>query len=164
MRVLLIATLFLLSMPTAGPAQPDGAEREAVLAVVQRFFDAMAARDPAAFEAVTMPEGRFFALIDESGQASMRSSTNAEFQKGLAAQTDALLERMWNPEVRVHGPIATVWTPYDFHRDGAFSHCGIDAFTLVKTPSGWKISGGVYTVERTGCRPSPLGPPRKPAD
>ena len=49
--------------------------------------------------------------------------------------------------------------PYDFHRDGEFSHCGVDAFTLVRTESGWKISGGVYTVETEGCAPSPLGPP-----
>jgi hypothetical protein len=36
----------------------------------------------------------------------------------------------------------------------------VDAFDLVKTPEGWKIAGGVYTVERTGCPPSPLGPPK----
>jgi hypothetical protein len=65
---------------------------------------------------------------------------------------------MWNPEVRVHGPIASVWTAYDFWVDGKFSHCGVDVFDLVKTAEGWKISGGAYTVERTGCAPSPLGP------
>ena len=58
----------------------------------------------------------------------------------------------------MHGPIASVWTPYDFWVDGKFSHCGIDIFDLVKTAEGWKISGLTYTVERTGCAPSPLGP------
>ena len=43
--------------------------------------------------------------------------------------------------------IATVWTPYDFWIDGKFSHCGIDAFDLVKTDEGWKIAGGSYTLE-----------------
>ena len=167
MRTLFIAAGFLLSVAMAGEAQPAGAsqpasaEQGAVLNVVQRFFDAMAARDPAALQEVTVPEGRFFALVDDNGQPSMRSSTNEEFTKSLAAGTEALLERMWNPEVRIHGRIATVWVPYDFYRGRAFSHCGIDAFNLVKTPSGWKISGGVYTVERTGCPPSPLGPPKK---
>jgi len=51
-----------------------------------------------------------------------------------------------------------VWTPYDFWVDGKFSHCGIDIFDLVKTAEGWKISGATYTVERTGCAASPLGP------
>ena len=57
----------------------------------------------------------------------------------------------------VHGLIATVWAPYDFWIDGKLSHCGIDAFDLIKTEDGWKIAGGVYTVE-SNCAPSPLGP------
>ena len=69
----------------------------------------------------------------------------------------AVRERMWNPEVRIRGAIATIWTPYDFWTDGKFSHCGIDAFDLVKTDEGWKISGGGYTIEAQ-CDPSPLGP------
>jgi hypothetical protein len=52
-----------------------------------------------------------------------------------------------------------VWTPYDFHIDGEFSHCGIDAFNMVRTDEGWKIASIVWTVERTGCENSPLGPP-----
>ena len=42
------------------------------------------------------------------------------------------------------------------HRDVA-RDC-VDAFDLVETPEGWKISGGVYTVDTEGCAPSPLGP------
>jgi len=50
-----------------------------------------------------------------------------------------------------------VWAPYDFWRDGKFSHCGVDAFDLIKTDEGWKIAGGGYTLE-SKCEPSPLGP------
>ena len=70
-----------------------------------------------------------------------------------------MLERTWAPQVRVHKGIATLWAPYDFWLNGAFSHCGIDSFELVKTGDGWKLTGGTYTMERTGCAPSPLGPP-----
>ena len=65
-----------------------------------------------------------------------------------------------NPEVRIHGTIATVSTPYDFHRDGKFTHCGTDVFSLVKTAEGWKIAGAMWTIQRVGCAPSPLGPPK----
>jgi hypothetical protein len=61
----------------------------------------------------------------------------------------------------VSGRVATVTAPYDFHLDGAFSHCGTDIFTLVNGPQGWRISGGVYTVIKQGCPPSPLGPPKR---
>jgi len=61
--------------------------------------------------------------------------------------------------VQVRGNLAQVWTEYDFHLDGKFTHCGIDAFTLVRVNGDWKIAGTSYTVEPTGCKPSPLGPP-----
>jgi hypothetical protein len=64
---------------------------------------------------------------------------------------------------RVSGGIARVWAPYDFWRGATFSHRGVDAFDLVMTESGWKISGATYTVEPRDCQPSPLGPPAAPA-
>jgi hypothetical protein len=48
--------------------------------------------------------------------------------------------------------------------DGGFSHCGIDSFELVRTDGSWKLTGGIYTVEREGCAPSPLGPPSTKGD
>jgi hypothetical protein len=63
----------------------------------------------------------------------------SEYFGRLQTSTRKNRERIWNPEVRVHGLIATVWTPYDFWTDGKFSHCGVDAFDLIKTAEGWKI-------------------------
>jgi len=138
----------------------EKATREAVLATVQRFFDTMAARDAAGAAGVVVPAGRFFAARVAEGKSVTRSFTNREYLDGLPRRKEDVLERIWEPEVRVHGRIASVWAPYDFWKDRAFSHCGVDAFDLVETPEGWKIAGGVYTAETEGCAPSPLGPPR----
>ncbi len=138
----------------------EKAPREAVLAAVQRFFDTMTARDVAGATAVLLPAGRFFSARAAEGRSVTRSFTNREYLDGLPRRKEDVLERIWEPEVRVHGRIASVWAPYDFWRDRAFSHCGVDAFDLVETPEGWKLAGGVYTVETEGCGPSPLGPPR----
>jgi hypothetical protein len=138
-------------------ATPDP-EEAAVIAVVQQFFDAMAAKDVDAFRATMMPDALVYAAPVPAGQLGGRNA--AADIEWLATTTDWLLERMWDPDVRVHGRIAMLWTPYDFWHNGEFSHCGIDIFTLVKTEAGeWKISSAVYTVEREGCAPSPLGPP-----
>jgi hypothetical protein len=109
---------------------------------------------------VLLKGGQVHSTRDENGQQTVRSVAFDEFVRSAAASQARLLERMWDADVRVFGRIATVAAPYDFHRDGVFSHCGTDVFDLVKTPEGWKISGILYTVERQGCRPSPLGPPR----
>jgi hypothetical protein len=57
------------------------------------------------------------------------------------------------------GDLATVWAPYDFHRNVQFSHCGTDAFDLLRTADGWRLTGGAYTVETESCPECPLGPP-----
>jgi hypothetical protein len=99
-------------------------------------------------------------VIEQDGGLAVRGRSFQAYMDGLRTAKGTPLERMWDPEVRVHGPLATVWTKYDFHNDGAFSHCGVDSFQLVKTAEGWKIAGAAYTVERTKCAPHPAGPPK----
>jgi hypothetical protein len=152
--VLVVAT----SAVVQNPPPPDvGVEREAVLKTVQAFFDTMAAKDVEGARKILILEGRFNALRMQDGKWSIRTFSTDEYLKTLGNGKQAMRERMWNPEVRIRGPIATVWTPYDFWIDGKFSHCGIDAFDLVKTDEGWKLTGGNYTIEAK-CDPSPLGP------
>ena len=90
----------------------------------------------------------------------MWTRLNSDDVAGLSKGKGVLLERIWDPEVKIRGPIANVWTPYDFWIDGKFSHCGIDSFDLIKVDGQWKISGIMYTVE-SDCKPSPLGPLKK---
>lgn len=145
---------------SATAALPRTAEEAAVLASVQRFFDTMTARDSIGTRSVLDDEGDFVSVRwGDDGNAIVRRAPNAAYLAGMRNRKDTYLERLWDAEVRIHGPIATVWTPYDFHINGTFSHCGVDAFQLRKTDAGWMITGGTYTVERTGCAPSPLGTP-----
>ena len=159
MRVALFIILFVFvvsgfSRMTQAQSTTDR-ERDAILKVVQIFFDTMTARDVDSAREILVPQGRFHAMRAGS---EPRSLSNEEYLAQLQASKQTMRERIWNPEVRIHGAIATMWAPYDFWIDGKLSHCGVDAFDLIKTADGWKISGGAYTVERTGCAPSPLGP------
>ena len=85
------------------------------------------------------------------------TTRNADFLNALGAVEEVWQERMWAPQVQVHGGLATLWAPYDFHRDGVFSHCGVDAFTLLRYDDGWKIAAVAYTVEPEGCTGPPEG-------
>ena len=105
---------------------------------------------------VMMPEGRSYSVREDG---SIRTQSHAEFFENIVDEQTDFLERMWDPTVLVHDRIAVLWTPYDFHRNGQFSHCGIDAFSLIKVDDEWKITGTIYTVQREGCPESPLGPP-----
>jgi hypothetical protein len=169
-RMLLPALSVMLTFAGASGAAAQStaaaADSAAVVATVQRLFDAMAKRDTAAARAILLPGSQFIS-VRSGGPATgnplalaPRRQSDTTFLRSLAAGRERLLERFWAPVVRVHGPLAEVWTRYDFHIDGKFSHCGIDSFSLLRTAGGWQIAGIVYTVESTGCAPSPLGTPK----
>jgi hypothetical protein len=142
-------------------AQTPAADTTSPAAVVQRLFDAMGRADTATLRTLLLPGMHFVAMSAEApAPAAPRIQADTTFIRSLGAQRQRLLERMWEPVVRVQGSIATVWAPYDFHVDGTFSHCGVDTATLLRTARGWQIATLAYTVQRTGCAPSPLGPPR----
>ncbi len=144
---------FLLA---ALPLHAAGDERE-VLAVAHRLFDAMAAHDENALRSILAPEGHIYSIRADKPVAV---STAAEFATRIGASKEALLERIWKSTILVEDRIATLWAPYDFHRGGKLSHCGIDSFTFMKTSEGWKITGLFFTVvDPAGCSSSPLGPP-----
>jgi hypothetical protein len=153
-RVLLI--FLLATLPWTSSAQSP-TDRDAVLKTIKLFFDTMAAKDVEGARKIMVPEGRFYAMDMLKATMAPASFTSEEYFVRLQQNKQTLRERIWNPEVRVHRTIATVWAPYDFWIDGKFSHCGVDAFDLIKAPDGWKIAGGAFTMEAK-CEPSPLGP------
>ena len=151
-----IAIALLLSVASQSP----NAEQAAVLKIVQAFFDTMTARDIDGARKILQPQGRFHAMRVRDGKPDLRAFANEEYFADLQGSKQTMRERIWNADVRIHGLVATVTAPYDFWIDGKLSHCGTDVFDLIKTEDGWKIAGGVYTVENN-CPPSPLGPLKK---
>ena len=144
----LLLLLFCAAPAQAGPRE----DRREVLAAVQRLFDAMAARDQAALMAAVIPEGRITSHRTRDGQTVVRTTGWAEWVQQVAGATQRLEEQMVDPQVRIRGSLATVWTYYTFHIDGAFSHCGIDLFDLAKVDGRWRILNISYTAETEGCR------------
>jgi hypothetical protein len=145
-----------------GPPIQEGsleAERAAVLQTLERMFTAMADRDVEGYAATLVPEGRYSRhLVDSGASRPLRMLTNAQDIEEFKAGTGRWHERIWQPIVHVHPPIAVVWAPYDFHVDGVFSHCGVNNFQFLRVDGAWKVTNASWTVEKEGCAPSPLGP------
>ena len=152
---LVLAAALAAPGPTASVPQV-----EEVIDAVQRLFDAMASKNAEAIGELVLPDGRVLAMRGGVAKGIPGSTSLSEFAGAIGASEGLLLERMWDPTVSVEGAVAMLWTRYDFHVSGRFSHCGTDHFSLVQTNDGWKIAGITYTVQRDGCEPSPLGPPQ----
>lgn len=146
----------LTLMTTVGPAAAATADEvppdhAAVLATIDATFQAMARHDAPAMRTLLVPGARF-AVRRPDGSVTLEA--DSDFLKALAEGKGEWRERIWSPSVMVHGGLAQVWAPYDFHLDGKLSHCGIDSFSLVEEGGHWRIAGIAYDVQITDC-PSP---------
>lgn len=153
-----IASVLVVAACAAGyflplAAAPQAASTQPVLASIDALFAAMASHDVAAARKLLVP-GAGFVVLKPDGTVAMER--DVDFLQALGSQKGAWRERIWNPQVLLHGALAQVWAPYDFHLDSKLSHCGVDSFSLVRDASGWRIAGISYTVQPKGCAPSPL--------
>lgn len=154
----LFACTILLSAHAAPamPQQPEPTGREAeVLAAVHKLFESMQARDTAALRGVFDPVARLMNTVTRDGQTTVRVTTVDQFVNSIAsAPADRELnERIYAPEVRIDGTLATVWTFYTFHLGQQFSHCGVNAIQLLETSTGWRIVQLADTRRSVACEP-----------
>lgn len=170
MRRLLLAALFAAVAPVAASAQQPTTKKadpahdamhaahhtmtpahDSVMAVVKQLFDGMRSRDTALMRSTFAP-GTVLGGVPRAGQP-VRFTPIDGFIAGIASAPAGTLlnETLYDPEIRIDGGLATVWTFYTFHVGERLSHCGVDAFQLVRTSEGWKITALADTRQTTGC-------------
>jgi len=146
----LFAALALAATPVR-PLHAQTADEKAVLEVVQRLFDGMRANDSAMVRSAFHPEARLITRATREGRVVVNVVGIDAFVRSVAGAGRPLDERIYDPEVRVDGDFAQVWTYYTFHLGETFSHCGVDGFQLVRTEEGWKIVSIGDTRRKEGC-------------
>lgn len=137
-RFSLVGWLLWILVPQSVLAQ-GAPDEDAVVEVVERLFDAMRAGDSAMARSVFALEAR---LITTSGRTGPELGVSPidRFVQAVGKPHDQMWdERIWDTEIRIDGPLATVWTHYAFYLGDRFSHCGVDSFQLFRGSAGWKI-------------------------
>jgi len=152
--------LIVLALCPVSVQADDSADKDAVLSVVQALLDAINGQDAAAVHALGIDEAVLISLRHDA-DGNPRIGFRKESETNFPEDDRNMVERIWNPVVMVKGNIASVWAPFDFYLDGKFSHCGINAFHLLKVAGTWKLSATTYTVVTDGtCETHPSGPPQ----
>jgi hypothetical protein len=147
--------LALLAVPPLAHAQT---ERATVLKAVTLLFDGMRQHDSMMVQAAFATEGRLLGVRVKDGAPVVDVITAAQFGHAVGTATgDPWDERIYDPEVRIDGNVATVWAPYDFLLGAKWSHCGIDAFMLAKLGDTWRITQIADTRQQQGCK-TPAAP------
>lgn len=128
---------------------PD--EEAAILATIDRFFEAMAARDMATFATLMTPDGMTYSQAMRDGEWRLFRRTNQHMIDTITDGSSSVAETYWEPTVLIRGPIAVVWAPYEFRRNGEISHCGVDVFNMLKIDGKWVIGNAMWTAEPEAC-------------
>lgn len=119
--------------------------------VPDRLFAAMRAKNFEEIRASFTPEGQLVAIDkprDGKGISKTRVFTAETFAKAISEAKGAeFIEKMPNKDVRISGDLAVVAGRYTFYTGEKFSHCGTNAFNLVRTEAGWRIANAASTLE-----------------
>lgn len=114
---------------------------DSVKAAIMRLFDGMKNADTMVLKsAFTADPILHTVATNKKKKVYVRSEKFADFVK-IAGQQKAgeADERIQFETIRIDGPMAMVWAPYEFYYKGKFRHCGVNSFQLVRLGDGWKI-------------------------
>ncbi len=129
----------------AGHAQSGPGEE--VRAVIDRFFEGFHQRDTALMQTVLHQRVHMQRIgRDPSGVPVLQDQSVTDFLISIASLPDTLQvrERLLDYRIQTDGDMAHAWTPYEFYLQGAFHHCGVNSFQLVRGDGSWKI---IYIVD-----------------
>lgn len=148
-KVILLMVLFV--GPLMAFSQP--AEDAAVRKVVNNLFTAMRTSDTTLLKTVFSPEMVLHSIGQKTdGSTILQTDKAAGFIKAVGTPHKEIYdERIVITDVKIDGPLSSVWAPYKFYVGTKFSHCGVDVFQLMKTASGWKIIYIVDTRRKDNC-------------
>lgn len=156
LRLCSILGAILVSL-SAG-AQESSDEHARVRAVAEAALEAISDEDMIAFTDLMVDDAITVSISERNGE--VRYSVRSRAESRASNPQNDILERGFDPQISISGPVAMVWLPYDLYVEGEWSHCGVDTFTLVRTEAGWRIASMAWSVEQPpACQPHPAGPP-----
>lgn len=136
-------------------------DEASVKAVVAKLFKAMELGDSAMLTSTFYKPVTLGTIVrDKNGDTVLRpESSIADFAKAVGTpHKEVWHEEIWAVKVQLDDNFAQVWCDYAFYIDKTFSHCGVDAFQLIKSKGGWKIFHLADTRRKTGCNvPKEIG-------
>lgn len=143
----------LLTVLVCGLSVKAQPAEDSVKAVINNMFTAMKTADTAMLRKC-FADSMVLQTIsrNKEGKLVVVNDDPADFIGFISKETPGNAdERIRFDVVKVDGPLAIAWTPYNFYYKGKFSHCGVNSFQLVRFNGEWKIQYLIDTRRRQGC-------------
>lgn len=145
--------LIVLTLFGCGISSKAQTAEDSVKAVINKMFLAMREGNGANLKSTFSDSLVFQALSkNKEGQDIVKNVNPTGFINSINnADPGTLDERITFDVVKVDGSLAIAWTPYSFYYKGAFSHCGVNSFQLVRLNGEWKIQYLIDTRRKQDC-------------
>lgn len=150
----ILGILLLIAIQGNAQNQPMATDQEDITGTIQQLFEGMQKGDSAMVHATFTREVTFATVFrnKKGEQVIHRESAIHDFLVAVGTpHNDVWNEEIWNLQIQVDGDFAQAWCDYAFYVGKNFSHCGVDAFHLIKTGTGWKIFHLADTRRKEGC-------------
>lgn len=149
-HLVLILMLFIAnSALSQNPCEEENAKQ-----VVTGFFEAFHKQDSIALRNLVHPEIIMQSVsTSATGEIKVITEEYKNFLKSIVSipATTKFEEKLHSFDVTINGSLATVITPFSFYVNGNLSHCGVNSFSLIKMPEGWRIAHIIDTRIKEGC-------------
>lgn len=152
----ILGSIFIYFITNSLQSQNIELNKDSILVhkVIIKLFDGMREGDSAQVHSVFYDNVRMLTSFRlKTGESKLNEDKLHGFLQVVGnGHQEIWDERISNTIIQIDGDLAQVWTDYSFFVDNKFSHCGVDAFQLVKDNSGqWKIINLIDTRRKTGC-------------
>ena len=158
--ILIIQLILCLAINTFSQTQ-----EEEVMKPINLLFEGMKKADSAIVRKAFFAEAKMFSSIElgrkiedsyhQPGEVIIKEEQLNNFLNAIGSKakgTPDWNEKLLTTEIKIDEGIAQVWTEYSFFVGDKFSHCGVNAFQLMKDNSGWKIIHIMDTRRKKGCK------------
>ena len=137
-------------------AQSDSTltQEQAVINTIRTLFDGMRTGDSLALRSVLHPNAHLqSSYTNKAGNPVLSTGSIDKWVSSVGTPHEEVYdEKIWSYKIRIDDNLASAWTDYTFYVGEKQSHCGVNAFHLVHTNQGWKISHIIDTRRKTNCQ------------
>lgn len=147
-KLVILLTITMLSIPALAQTDKDDIKK-----TINTMFEGMKKADTAMLNS-TFHKSMVLQSVasKKDGSTILITEKTEDFVKQVSTpHKDIYDERITWGDIKVDGPLASVWTPYKFYIGTQYSHCGVNFFQLMKTNAGWKIIYIVDTRRKDNC-------------
>lgn len=148
----LLFALALLSCESKTQKQTLSEEQREVRQVILDVFQAMFDNDSVAVKKHFVTDAKLYTIFDRNDSTQFHQGELSRFVTAVGSPHGFdWIERSWDYQITIDDGLAQAWCQYAFFAEERFSHCGVDAFQLVKTIEGWKIFSLADTRRKEKC-------------